>query len=208
MRLSDLFYWLDRSGDGKLGFKELQGGLERLVFGQSTEDRVIAMQLLSEARAKEKIELQERVKEQAKRDARSKFLNESGAGDVLRGLEDLMKDKGLRIHDVFHTIDESGDGLIDREELVVGLTKLIKPNKGIAASKFAKEKRKRREQAEAMEKQRQENIFLGKIQESERCGASIVIHRLERFMRKRQMKVRGRDEDCDRCKEQSEFCAS
>ncbi|GMH70845.1 hypothetical protein TrST_g2624 [Triparma strigata] len=189
MRLSDLFYWLDRSGDGKLGFKELQGGLERLIFGQSTEDRIVAMQLLSEVRAKEKVEMQKQIAEQAKRDARFAFLNESGAGDVLRGLEDLMKDKGMRIHDVFHTIDESGDGLIDREELIAGLSKLIKPTKGVAASKIAKEKRRLREQAEAEERQRKMNIFLGKIEESERCGADVVIHRLERFMRKRQMKL-------------------
>ena len=189
MRLSDLFYWLDRSGDGKLGFSELRDGLERLVFGQSTEDKLAAAQLLEKARSKEKEDASIRVAEQKERDARLKLLDDSGAGDVLRTLEVLMKEKGMRIHDVFRLIDESGDGSISRQELIEGLTKLIRPTKGVAASKLAKERRKRKEQEEAKDKKRQMDAFLFKIEEAQRSGADKVIHKLERFMRKRQLKL-------------------
>ena len=198
MRLSDLFYWLDRSGDGSLSVTELRGGLERLVFGQSTEDRMQAMKLLIEARAKEKVETETRMRDQKEREAKLNKLNSSGAGDVLRGLEVLMKDKGLRIHDVFHLIDESGDGSISREELIVGLGKLIKPGKGVAAGRLAKQKRRAREEKEMAERRRQQNIFLGKIEEASRVGADVVVKKLERFMRKRQMKLSDLFQTLDR----------
>ena len=189
MRLSDLFYWLDKSGDGKVSYKELQNGLERLLFGQSTEDRLEATQLLAEAKEKEKVETQARMKEQKEKDDHFKHLEACGAGDVLRKLEGLMKDKGMRIHDVFHIIDESGDGVIDKEELVNGLAKIIQPTKHVAASKLAKEKKRERALAEKQVRRDDQNRFLGQIEESERCGADKVIHRLEKFMRKRQMKL-------------------
>jgi Ca2+-binding EF-hand superfamily protein len=95
----------------------------------------------------------------------------------------------MRIHDVFHIIDESGDGVIDKEELVRGLAKIIQPTKHVAASKLAKEKKRQRDLDEKRVKMQEMHRFLGQIEESERCGADKVIHRLEKFMRKRQMKL-------------------
>ena len=71
-----------------------------------------------------------------------------GVSKVLRKLDSRIKERGLRVSDVFAEMDESGDGSISGSELAQMLTNLMLPPPEVrAAMKIRKEKMEAKDRA-------------------------------------------------------------
>jgi Ca2+-binding EF-hand superfamily protein len=108
---------------------------------------------------------------------------------VLRKFDTLMYERGMRVTDLFRTIDKSGDGLISPDELMMGLRLLAQP---CPAATFAHKKALQKE-VEAHEKEVKKRSelrhFLTKQRIAVETGAAEVIERLEIYLRNHQLRV-------------------
>ena len=57
-------------------------------------------------------------------------MERSGVGSLLRTLEKHMGLHGMRLHELFNMMDTSGDGVVDRAELMTALVAVTAPGPG------------------------------------------------------------------------------
>ena len=188
MRLFDFFNAMDKSGDGDVDVPELTAGLMALSEPSGAVKALIKRK--DDALAQQEEERRIREEEEELINRRIKKANESGAAAVLKTLETTMKDKGLRMTDLFREIDKSGDGQISAEELRFGMKLMSEPKaEALAPLKRAQEKLAQK-RAELIEKMMAAQKFEDKIAVAAACGADKVIDKLESFMRRKQMRVK------------------
>lgn len=135
----------------------------------------------------------EAVSEQATRrhklKAQEHDLERSGTGKLLRALEAHMRDRGMRIFELFLMMDKSGDGLVDRDELMQALLNVTRPGPG-PESRLAQRKHMeavKAERAADAERARLMVLFRARMKAAEESGAAVAFERLERYMRKFQI---------------------
>jgi Ca2+-binding EF-hand superfamily protein len=188
MRLFDFFASMDKSGDGSVSTEELIAGLESLSEPSGAVRALIKRR--DDALEQQEAERLAREEEQKALNAKINEAKSSGAAGVLIELEMVMKDKGLRLTDLFREIDKDGSGTITAEELRFGMKLMSEPKaEALAPLKKAREKllKKRKE---LVEKMMQAQKFADKIAVAENCGAAKVVVKLENFMRKKQLRVK------------------
>mgnify|MGYP003890949943 FL=1 len=77
---------------------------------------------------------------------------EEQVGGILMRIEDFIKEKGIRILNVFQELDKDNSGSITGEELIFGLEKLKEPSGKLKALIKRKNEAEEAQRAEAMEK--------------------------------------------------------
>ena len=188
MRLFDFFKAMDKSGDGDVDIPELTAGLMALSEPSGAVKALIKRR--DDALVQQEKERRIREEEDELINKRIKKANESGAATVLNNLEMTMKDKGLRMTDLFREIDKSGDGQISAEELRFGMKLMSEPKaEALAPLKRAQEKLSQK-RAELIKKMMAAQKFEDKVAVAAACGADKVIDKLESFMRRKQMRVK------------------
>ncbi|GMI02624.1 hypothetical protein TrVE_jg13805 [Triparma verrucosa] len=188
MRLFDFFANMDKSGDGDVDIPELTAGLMSLSEPSGAVKALIKRR--DEALERQAADAKIREEEDFLINERIKKANESGAAGVLKTLETCMKDKGLRMTDLFREIDKSGDGQISAEELRFGMKLMSEPKaEALAPLKRAQEKLAQK-RAELISKMMAAQKFEDKVSVAAACGADKVIDKLESFMRRKQMRVK------------------
>ena len=188
MRLQDFFVSLDKQNIGAVTVRELTYGLSQLSEPSGAVKAL--MKRRDEALTSQEIETQHRNQELSIVNERIKFANDSGAAAVLRTLERTMKEKGLRLSDLFREIDKDGSGLVSPAELRLGMRLMSEPkDEAIAPLRRAREKAKALKQ-EMIRKMMEYQRFEDKVTSAHSCGAADVIFKLDNFMRRKQLRVK------------------
>ena len=118
-----LFHEIDADRSGKLDIRELGVALDALA-GPSARER--ALKKLAEKRERQERERQRKEEaDRLAREARKAKAEAAGAPRVLGRIDAILKQKDLRIIDLFSAsgFDTSGDGLLSAEEMQGALAK-------------------------------------------------------------------------------------
>ena len=118
-----LFHEIDADRSGKLDIRELGVALDALA-GPSARER--ALKKLAEKRERQERERQRKEEaDRLAREARKAKAEAAGAPRVLGRIDAILKQKDLRIIDLFSAsgFDTSGDGLLNAEEMRGALAK-------------------------------------------------------------------------------------
>ena len=118
-----LFHEIDADRSGKLDIRELGVALDALA-GPSARER--ALKKLAEKRERQERERQRKEEaDRLAREARKAKAEAAGAPRVLGRIDAILKQKDLRIIDLFSAsgFDTSGDGLLNAEEMQGALAK-------------------------------------------------------------------------------------
>ncbi|GMH68941.1 hypothetical protein TrRE_jg1105, partial [Triparma retinervis] len=187
-RLMDFFSAMDKSGDGDIDVGELTAGLKALSEPSGAVKALIKRR--DEALEQQEQERIVREEQQTALNLQIEEAKSSGAADVLIMLEKCMKDKGLRMTDLFREIDKDGSGEITAEELRYGMKLMSEPKaEALAPLRRAKEKLEN-QRKQLVEKMMAAQKFEDKVAVARHCGADKVINKLESFMRRKQMRVK------------------
>ena len=187
LRMLNVFQELDADGSGSVTGDELMRGLLRLKEPSGKLKALIKRKNESDAEA-------ERLKaEKERRDAEIKSeikrAEDAGVGRVLGHLEMFMKEKGLTVTTLCHSIDPDGTGEVDASELVLAVEKMMRPS---GASRAALKRTREREAGRlaVMEAKRSKaRELMEKMRDMETSGALRCLTLLESFMRKSCMRI-------------------
>jgi len=124
--------------DGKVTHVELRRGLRLLnIVGEKekkrrefTENEIVALIRFMDPDADGDLSIEEVkaavLKTEEETEEEKTFKRVEG---VICRLEEYMKKKGIRMSDLFESLDSSGDGTLSPEELIVGLETIADPSK-------------------------------------------------------------------------------
>jgi len=187
-RLMDFFAAMDESGDGDIDIAELTSGLKALSEPSGAVKALIKRR--DEALEQQQVDRLAREEDHITLNNHIERAKSSGAADILIMLENCMKDKGLRMTDLFREIDKDDSGEITAEELSYGMKLMSEPKaEALAPLRRAKEKLKN-QRKQLVEKMMAAQKFEDKVSVARQCGADKVINKLESFMRRKQMRVK------------------
>ena len=101
-----------------------------------------------------------------------------------------MREKGKSLVGVFNEIDKTGDGIIERAELRVGLEMLTKASDVSKFALAAELKRKEEEKAEEEKRQREVKAFFDRMVKAKEEGITAVLDKISGVMRMRQLRTK------------------
>jgi len=110
-------------------------------------------------------------------------------GGILMRIEDFMKEKGLRMLNVFQELDTDGGGSVTGEELMVGLLKLKEPSGKLKALIKRKNEADEQMRLEQIKKDEEERETKKKIAAAEASGVADVLNHLDVFMKAKGLTV-------------------
>jgi Ca2+-binding EF-hand superfamily protein len=110
-------------------------------------------------------------------------------GEIMIRVEDLMKEKGMRMLNVFQDLDKESTGYVSREDLMAGLLKMKEPNGKIEMLIKRKEAADLEERTAAREKAEKEAEIKEELARAEKAGVSMVLGHLEQFMKEKGLTV-------------------
>ena len=126
MRLLGFFRVLDKDRSGSVSTAELRDELAILMQPEGKVRAQLKMRMT---------QMQKLIDQKAARDERAMVackhmlhMEVTGAGEVLRRLSERVKERGLKLTQLFFEIDQSGDGSIDGHELAAMLKRLTMPS--------------------------------------------------------------------------------
>ena len=187
LRLKDFFALCDEEERGFITATDLKENLERLLQPPAS------LRALAKRRDTELNRLREEYAASLNLAIDSAVQLESienaGVGEVLRRLSAHIYSKGLKIADLFHQMDTSGDGLLDAEEVVEMLSKISQPSFEALESLKIRERKIAHRKKQEEERRRSYNDMMTRMAHAEQSGAALVLERLERFMRSRQFRM-------------------
>ena len=114
---------------------------------------------------------------------------EEKVGGILMRIEDFMKEKGLRMLNIFQEMDEDGSGAVTGDELISGLLKLKEPSgklKALIKRKNDADEQQAREEAEKEAKEEETRL---QLKLAEDAGVFLVLDHLDQFMKAKGLTV-------------------
>ncbi|GMH65710.1 hypothetical protein TrST_g194 [Triparma strigata] len=116
-------------------------------------------------------------------------LVEEKVGGILMRIEDFMKEKGLRMLNVFQEMDEDGSGAVTGDELIKGLLRLKEPSGKLKALIKRKNEADAEAAALAIEQAKKDEETRQSLKKMEDAGVSLVLSHLETFMKAKGLTV-------------------
>ncbi|GMH53976.1 hypothetical protein TL16_g01576 [Triparma laevis f. inornata] len=114
---------------------------------------------------------------------------EEKVGGILMRIEDFMKEKGMRILNVFQEMDEDGSGAVTGDELILGLLRLKEPSGKLKALIKRKNEADAEAAALAIEQEKKDEETKASLKKMEDAGVSLVLDHLEQFMKAKGLTV-------------------
>ena len=104
-------------------------------------------------------------------------------------IEDFMKEKGLRMLNIFQEMDKDGSGSVTGDELICGLLRLKEPSGKLKALIKRKNDADEQEAREAAEREKEEEENMLRLKEAEDAGVFLVLDHLDQFMKAKGLTV-------------------
>ncbi|CAM9248035.1 unnamed protein product [Chrysoparadoxa australica] len=165
-------------------FTAVVGGL---VEGGWTAEKRAEVKRLHEAKARQAERQAKLLQEQRERAAAITAAEETGAGEVLRGLSKAIETRGLRLIDLFNMLDTSQDGCISHDELKQGVEKIA--NRKHAAAQSEAEKKEQKVMTALRAKKQATEDLRQRISAAENASEARVLARIDEYLVSHQIKV-------------------